>query len=97
MIVEKSFVKCGISNWPDGEEDYWLRKDCDDVPDEADNNECDPYDNAVTDAMLELFYSNSEDEQRLCSLYKSTPISWLYFFFRLRVVRRNMLYFSLIS
>ena len=33
MIVKKYFLMCGISNAPDGEEDDWLPKDCDELPD----------------------------------------------------------------
>ena len=66
VIVKMSFLKCGMSNAPDGEEDDWWRKDCDDVPDETVDNELDPYDDALADAdMLELFNSNSEDGETL--------------------------------
>ena len=66
MIVKKSFLKCFISNSPDGEEDDWLWKDCDDVPDITVDNKWYPYDDALADAdMLELFNSNSEDEEKL--------------------------------
>ena len=39
VIVKKSFLNCGISNSPDGEEDDWLWKGCDDVPSETVDNE----------------------------------------------------------
>ena len=47
------------------EEEDWLWKDCDNVPDETVYNEWDPYNDALTEAdMLELFNSNSEDEEK---------------------------------
>ena len=62
LVIEKrSSLMCGISNSPDGEEDDWLMKECDDVLDETVDNEWDPSDDALTDAdMLELFNFYSE-------------------------------------
>ena len=67
------------------------------MSDETVDSERNPYHNALTDAdMLENFNSNSEDEKKIMklnSLYKSTLITWLYFFFfKIRLVRRNIQY-----
>ena len=52
VIVKTPFLKCGIFNSPDGKEDDWLWKDCDDVPVETVDNEWDPYNDALTDADM---------------------------------------------
>ena len=67
-ILENSFLKCGISNSLDEEEDDWLWKDMDAEDDTADaEEEWDPYDNVLTgltDAeTLELFKSDDEEDE----------------------------------
>ena len=67
-IVENSFLKCGILNSLDGEEDNWLWKDMDAEDDTADaEEEWDPYDDVLTgltDAeTLELFKSDDEEDE----------------------------------
>ena len=63
-----SFLKCGISNSLDGEEDDWLSKGMDAEDDTADaEEEWDPYDDVLTgltDAeTLELFKSDDEEDE----------------------------------
>ena len=68
FFVGISFLKCGISNSLDGEEDDWLWKDMDAEDDTADaEEEWDPYDDVLmglTDAeTLELFKSDDEEDE----------------------------------
>ena len=52
VIVKKSFMKCSISNSPDGERDDCLWKDSDNVPDQTVDNELDPYDDALPEVDM---------------------------------------------